>query len=329
MIGRSWPALVVLAVGAAGLEAQSQLPVFRASAETVAVNVSVTQGRTLVTGLTARDFRLYDNDVPQEVSAVSLDAVPLDVSIVLMIHGVWGDPDRHRDDVREMVAFLRPIDRVRVLTTRNGVASTPWQPPSELDTSVIHPMLGVQLLADSVLVALFHRAAPDRRHLVVTIAYEADQCSLTPSASLTRSAERSGAVLHWVKLLWSQSFKELEASGLAGPVAPGVQASCRNTRTTDTHLGSPLSEAVRVTGGTVTTAWYQNQAERIGVEPFEQILEDFRRSYVLHYVPQKVERTGWHRLRVETAAKGLTVRARTGYWGTAAAPAGPPVPASR
>jgi hypothetical protein len=74
-----------------------------------------------------------------------------------------------------------------------------------------------------------------------------------------------------------------------------------------------FTEAVNQTGGTTHTAWYSE--DRVVVDAFDRIFDDFRRSYVLHYVPRGVERTGWHRSRVEMVSRGYTVRARPGYWG--------------
>jgi hypothetical protein len=101
----------------------------------------------------------------------------------------------------------------------------------------------------------------------------------------------------------------------------------------ETATGGPndfesfLTDAARVTGGAVHSAWLGD--DKVAVEAFDQIFDDFRRSYVLYYAPQGVERTGWHRLRVEVPTKGLEVRARTGYWGTVTASSAPTAPASQ
>jgi hypothetical protein len=51
------------------------------------------------------------------------------------------------------------------------------------------------------------------------------------------------------------------------------------------------------------------------VQAFSKIFDDFRRSYVLHYSPERVPRHGWHQLRVEVPARKYTVNARSGYFG--------------
>jgi hypothetical protein len=211
-----------------------------------------------------------------------------------------------------MTGFLRPSDRFRVLTMGISVINAiPWQPAGLPDTSRIQFTLGyISLVADSVLVALLHRADPDRRHLVVALTDGEDICSLTSGESLRRAAERSGAVFHWVNV---EIGPPRTKSGFAR--SDGVESTCKNKRGTPIDLGIFLSDATRLTGGSVHTA--SSRADVTGIALFfNAILDDFRRSYILHYEPQGVSRPGWHRLRVELPErKGYTVRTRPGYWG--------------
>jgi hypothetical protein len=306
------------------LGGQSQPSVFRIAADAVAVNVSVKRGNIPTLGLAAEDFRLFDNNVPQRVAAVSMDTVPVDVSFVLdLTASVAWDVETPRDAVRRMATFLRPTDRFRVFTMGNSVVNViPWQLAGAPDASKIQYTGGsISLVADSVLVALLHRGDPDRRHLVIALTDGQDVCSLASGESLRRAAERSGAVFHWV---------DLQLGALARAEfftrSQGVKSTCRNSRN-PVDFERFLSDAARLTGGSVHTASSSSDATGI-VLFFDAILDDFRRSYILHYVPEGVPRTGWHRLRVELKPNGLTVRARTGYWGTAAT-TGPPNPANQ
>jgi len=289
---------------------QSQPPVFRAEAEAVTVSVSVRQGNVPAQGLTTSAFRLFDNDVLQEVTAVSQDSVPTDVSIVVDTSGsAFPDLNTAREAVRGMTAFLRPVDRVRVLTMGNAVVNAlPWQVPPQVDTSRIQLVPGqISLVSDAVLMAMFHRTSPERRHLVVALTDGEDLCSLVSGESLRNGADRSGAVLHWI----SVQLKRGQARTLSP--TEGVHAYCRTT-STPFDARPFLSDSVRRTGGTVHTAWYG--ADRVAVEAFDRIFDDFRQSYILHYIPRGVERSGWHRLRVEITAGHYSVRARPGYWAT-------------
>ena len=47
---------------------------------------------------------------------------------------------------------------------------------------------------------------------------------------------------------------------------------------------------------------------------FTRILEEFRMRYLISYSPQGVGAAGWHRLEVRVKRRGVTVKARPGYY---------------
>jgi len=71
----------------ASLVAQDQRPVFKAETSSVTVSVAVKMGNVPVAGLKAVDFRLYDNNVPQRIDAVSVEAVPVDITLFMDTSG--------------------------------------------------------------------------------------------------------------------------------------------------------------------------------------------------------------------------------------------------
>src|SRR5437667_4490365 len=78
--------LLALLTWGSHLDAQ-QPPRFRSGIEVVSVNVSVRNGNTPVTGLTAADFHITDSGVPQAITRVDFEAVPVDVTLVLDASG--------------------------------------------------------------------------------------------------------------------------------------------------------------------------------------------------------------------------------------------------
>jgi hypothetical protein len=321
MIWRCRVVVVLLGAWVGVVIGQSAPPVFRAAADAVAVNVSVKSGNVPVLGLTAKDFRVYDNNVLQHVEVVSMAAVPLDVSLVvdLSMSAVQsiGTP---RETIRQMASFLKPTDRFRVITMGNAVVqAVPWQDAGPPDTSKIELVPGpISLVADSIFMALLHRPDPDRRHLVVALTDGEEHCSLASGETVRRTAERSGAVFHWINLDSSKVSKDL--STLRGvdtkkylAQARGVEAACKN-RPETVLIANFLSDAARLTGGSVHTALSEGEVSYVGTL-FDAILDDFRQSYILHYAPEGVPSEGWHRLRVELVKKRAKVRARPGYWG--------------
>ena len=66
---------------------------FRAGVDAVAVDVLVTRNGRPVVGLTADDFTVLDNDVPQQIELVLLEDVPITLLLVLDTSGsVRGAP---------------------------------------------------------------------------------------------------------------------------------------------------------------------------------------------------------------------------------------------
>ena len=78
-IGRLAVVGVALAVSVASLAAQRSA--FRSTTALVSVSVSVKRGNNVVANLTAPDFALTDNGVAQTVEAVSIESVPIDVTL--------------------------------------------------------------------------------------------------------------------------------------------------------------------------------------------------------------------------------------------------------
>jgi len=62
---------------------QTPQPVFRSNTDVVTVPVFVKGNAGAAAGLTATDFVLTDNGVPQQVEMIDSEAVPVDVTVLL------------------------------------------------------------------------------------------------------------------------------------------------------------------------------------------------------------------------------------------------------
>ena len=75
---------------------------------------------------------------------------------------------------------------------------------------------------------------------------------------------------------------------------------------------SSQQSAIRTGGDT-----HQSRFGDPAVRTFAQILDEFRQSYVLRYSAQGVKGAGWHAVAVQVPAQpGLTIKSRSGYFGT-------------
>ena len=301
---------VTLAVGVS-LLASAEAQVFRAGTRAVLVDVAVKDGNRPVAGLTASDFVLTDNGVPQTIDHVSIGAVPVDVTLFL---GTMNQTDARQlaalnQDLRRIGALLRPDDRVRLLTLENQVTdATGWIRGGEAGQMSVR-LGGIQSLYDACFLAMMHRPDPDRRHLIVAISDGIEQGSVLDSTRVRDIARRAEAVLHLVLVTATQPQLE------RGRIAEEGYFYLRTTWfhvMADTHGLDRLREAAELTGG-------ESREIRAGtsiVDTFRRAFDDFRQSYLLSYNVRGVEGPGWHELKVEIPSRrGATIRARKGYFG--------------
>ena len=136
------PAGFLILLCATKLESQ---PVFRARTESVAISTSVKRANASVANLTASDFRLTDNGIAQTVEAVTIESVPLDVTLFMDTSGsTAGALDRMKSNVVSIAKMLRPDDQFRLMTIGLSVDTPlPWQRagnPIALDMKVLRSM---------------------------------------------------------------------------------------------------------------------------------------------------------------------------------------------
>jgi len=193
-------AAILLPVLCASSVAAAQ--VFRSGIDLVSVNVSVKSGNRIVAGLTASDFRLYDNGVLQPVEAVSIEDVPIDVTI---FHDTSvsqaGRVASLKRDIIAVAGLLRAGDRVRLLTFDDQVQDAfGWQPAgSKPDVSAVKTGR-ISPVYDALFAALLHKPEAGRRHMVLALTDAADAGGVASISTLAVVAERAEAVLHLVKL---------------------------------------------------------------------------------------------------------------------------------
>ena len=294
------PILVVLMAGLA-ISAQQQ-PSFRSRTATVSVAVSVKKGNTVVSNLTAKDFHLTDNGVPQVVDAVAIETLPIDVSLFLDTSGsTSGKLDEMKRDVQAIVKLLRPGDRFRLLTIGDAVyEAVKWVEAGTAITVDIQPVGGISLIHDALLFAMLHPTDLGRRHLVVGMTDRQDCGSVVPSALLLELAGRSESVIHLVDYHGGGGSARYRVRDCS-PRANGNGVSVVN-------------EAARRTGGELREQGWFFRASSL-VRAFQTIFNDFRQSYVLRYSPSNVSGRGWHALAVTIPARqDVTIRARQGYY---------------
>jgi Ca-activated chloride channel family protein len=261
----------------------------------VIVDVSVTQANKPVAGLTAADFEVLDRGVPQKISDVSVEAVPIDLTMVLdvSLSVTGGLLDQLRAGVRRIAASATPRDRLRLLTFSHRILR-----PVDLGDSALAIEEAVDRLSangstsafDALVVAFTAAAEPGRRRLVVLFSDGRDTTSFLDEGPVLSVASRAQSVAFVIV-------------ATRAAVAPRVESLPH---------GPFFQRLAETTGGRVVPIALGKQVS----DGFLEAVDEFRRSYVLRYTPTGVDLAGWHDLTVRVTRPGrFDVRARRGYFG--------------
>jgi VWFA-related protein len=293
-------ASALMATSLLGETAQQQSPVFRASADVVTVDAAVQRDRRPVTGLKPADFELLDNGVPQEISDVAYERLPIDVTLVLDVSAsVSGSVlEELGRALRQVRADLLPSDRLRLLIFNMSVRRLVdfSQPAANIDEALASVRgAGSSAVFDSLAVALSTFDAPGRRRLVVLFTDGQDSSSISDAETLLDVARRTTPTVAIV---------------LGTPNAERPASLLRTSSTVSTLSVGALSDRLALeTGGMVAPL---KPGENL-TSKFRRMLQEFRSSYVLYFTPRGVERSGAHTLEVRVKRPGVDVRARRGY----------------
>lgn len=313
-------ALVATAVlgGALGV---SHAQVFRSGVDGISVVVSVRQGNTPVGGLTARDFQLTDNGVPQRISSVSAEKVPLDLTLLLDLSSSVDGPQlrRLKTAVADTANLLRPDDRIRLVAVSQVLHEVfGFQPKSSALPLDALTAEGATSLYDGMAATMMRPAEPGRRQLVVAFTDGRDSTSIVDEKTVLEIAHRSDAVVSIVvpvesadaaasrRLAQRNTVDSLSGAGNLSVNGRGAGA------TGPDGIPASLTQLVTPTGGLVIALGTGESISRV----FRTTLEDFRASYVLQYMAEGVAGEGWHELGVTVTRRGrFDIRARKGYMG--------------
>ena len=300
-IARALLAIPVIAI-AVTLRAQQ----FRSTTEVVIVDVLVTKDHKPIDGLKVDDFVVRDSGVRQSIALVSVEAVPVDLHLVLDVSAsLQGDGiEQLKAAARAAVAALRPEDRAELLTFSDDVqVRAPWTRDRAAMNRAIDAVTanGWTSLVDATFTAISLSEDPNRRTLVLVFTDGQDTSSWLSGADVFKTAARSRVTVCGV---------------IAAPAPlnrPDLQAPARLR---DLLLSDPLS--YRAAFLPVMTAETGGELLYVSLttdlrKAFLDVVSRFNRRYLLSYAPTGVAEHGWHPIEVAVKDKNMEVTARRGY----------------
>jgi Ca-activated chloride channel family protein len=291
--------------GAGGAQAQTAAdprPTFRGGVEAVTLSVTVRDQRGRpVTGLSRRDFVVFDTGSPRAIRAFIEDEAAVSLAVLLDISGsmaVAGNIDRARRVVSETMARLQTgrdeaalltfdstLQEVRGFTTdlarvaSVNLSGTPWGLTS------LHDALGETARK------VAGRPNPHRAVLVVTDGVD--------TGSRMSAEEVSGLAAEIqvpVYLVVVAAPVDNPAHSLALLFVDGRAAAT-----------ATLADLARWTGGDMAIVSTPSEFQTV----LDGLVAELRHQYVLTFEPDA--RPGWHPLEVRSTRKQLAVHTRGGY----------------
>jgi VWFA-related protein len=273
--------LIAVPVAVATLHAQEP-PKFKSKVETVRVDALAVAGGKPVTGLSAGDFELRDNGVLQKISLIAIESAPVVVEIALDVSASLTEERLNalREASDALAAKLHPGDTLGFTTFSHIVRA---RPPVLPDLAKVGDALGIEMLPgqtslfDAVFASMTLADAAPGRGLLMVFSDGIDTASWLDPSTVLQTARRSETVVYAVRT-------ESRGTGF-------------------------LHDITNATGGQE----FGLEANRLDAT-FTRILDEFRRRYLLSYEPQGVTRGGWPRIELKSKRRGVSVKARPGYY---------------
>jgi VWFA-related protein len=272
---------------------------FQSGVDLVALDVCVKHhDGSPETELKPDDFLVLEDDVPQKISLFSAEGhVPLAVSILVdSSESMSGPPlERARAAAGALIDLLRPDDLVEVMSFNDRASLRyPLGADHGRAKSVLNDISagGSTALYEAVLVAVHnqehaqHKRTADYREVMVLLSDGKNTAGRVSFDSVLERVRRSGVLVYTVSLI-TDARKAI--------VAPSWE----------------MAQLAFDTGGQAVASRGARSLTRI----YQDIAEELLHLYRLGYVPAPPAHDGgWRRVTVRVPARGVVVRARSGYY---------------
>jgi Ca-activated chloride channel homolog len=269
--------------------------------ELALVNVTVTDPHNrMVTGLESDNFRIFENDVEQEIQYFSSEDVPISIGVVFDLSGSMANKvGKSKEAALEFFKTANPQDEFLLVSfnERAELTSSFTNSVEDLQSSLLSlSAKGRTALLDAIYLGLSEmRSARNAKRALLIISDGGDNHSRYRESDIKRLAREADTQLYAVGIFDPLEYRSRTLEELNGP--------------------SLLSEVTELTGGRVFDVQNVNELPDIATK----IGAELRNQYILGYRPSnKSHDARWRKIKVKLRApKGLpplSVYAKTGYY---------------
>ena len=307
----------------------------------------------MVTSLTAKDFRITDQGMPQQITHFDVGGDPISLVVlyetssrlepilpelrktgILVTDTVMGPTGEaavigFNDSVDHLLDFTTDADRIQ-----SAVAHL------KLGTSGVHlydaMAAGVELLSDRPETT---PNKPGRRRVMLVISEAMDQGSQTKLGEVLRQAQLANVTIYSVGLSTTRAELQAKPSENSTSIAPPgtyplppipgeppipANEDPRLNNTLDlmalvkwavTHTKDQVSgNPLQVADAATGGMHLATYKDRSIERAIDEIGGELHAQYTLSYTPTGTSDTGYHEIKVTVDRRGLKVRARPGYY---------------
>ena len=274
---------------------------FHIDVELALVNVTVTDPyNRLVTGLEPGNFRIFENNVEQEIQYFSSDDVPVSIGVIFDLSGSMANKvGKAKEAALQFFKTANPQDEFFLVSfnERAELMSTFTNSVEDLQNHLLTSSAkGSTALLDAIYLGLSEmRTARNAKRALLIISDGGDNHSRYRENDIKRLVREADTQLYAVGVFDPLEYRSRTPEELNGP--------------------SLLSEVTELTGGRAFDVENVNELPDIATK----IGAELRNQYILGYRPSnKSHDARWRKIKIKLRApKGLpplSVYAKTGYY---------------
>jgi VWFA-related protein len=290
----------------------------------VLLPVTVRDGRgMLVSHLTRRDFRIFEDGIQQPLSDLSLRQVPVDIALIVdASSSVAANLEDFRVAAAGFATHLAEDDRVSLIQFDDKVVLLQGWTKSlvQFRRALRRIVPGMFTRFHDALLLASRDQAPraHARHAVIVLTDGIDSGrGITFQAALRAALQYQTTVYVVSNTQIERSKKQEELAVLLSASESAIRFN--RIRIDDLHLGLEaldqselhLEELTAATGGRLYKPVTFQDLEKT----YAEVADELRHQYALYYAPLNSKRDGQYRnVRVETTDAGHRISARIGYY---------------